>query len=67
VRQGQTSTHLAVWHRLLKRLFNFEMLVEEGTISSEDLALLSYADDPQVMWDGIRAFYDMPDKPLCCN
>ena len=50
-----------------KRLFNFEMLVEEGTISPEDLALLSYADDPQVMWDGIRAFYDMPDKPLCGN
>lgn len=47
------------------RLFNFEVLVEEGTISSEDLALLSYADDPQVMWDGIRAFYGMPDKSPC--
>lgn len=46
-----------------KRLFNFEVLVEEGTISEEDLSLFSYFDDPQAMWDGIRAFYDMPDLP----
>lgn len=44
-----------------KRLFNFDMLVEEGTVSPEDLALLSYSDDPQAMWEGIRAFYNMPD------
>jgi hypothetical protein len=48
-----------------KRLFNFDVLVEEGTISAEDLALLSYSDDPQAMWDGIRAFYGMPDMDEC--
>ncbi len=43
-----------------KRLFNFEVLVEEGTISPEDLALITYVDDPQAAWDGIRRFYGMP-------
>jgi hypothetical protein len=43
-----------------KRLFNFEVLVEEGTISREDLDLFSYVDDPQVAWDTIRQFYGMP-------
>ncbi len=42
-----------------KRLVNFDVMVEEGTISKEDLALFSYTDDPQVAWDTIRAFYAM--------
>ncbi|MBY0464564.1 MAG: TIGR00730 family Rossman fold protein [Burkholderiales bacterium] len=50
-----------------KRLFNFEVLVEDGTISPEDLALLTYSDDPQAMWDGIRTFYNMPDQNGCCD
>lgn len=50
-----------------KRLFNFEVLVEEGTISPEDLGLINYADDPQAIWDHIRAFYNMPDTPLCAE
>ena len=43
-----------------KRLFNFEVLVEEGTISADDLKLFTYVDDPRQVWDGIRAFYGMP-------
>jgi len=43
-----------------KRLFNFEVLVEEGTISPEDLNLITYVDDPQAVWNGIRTFYGMP-------
>lgn len=40
-----------------KRLFNFEMLVEEGMISPEDLSLFQYADTPQEAWQHIRQFY----------
>ena len=43
-----------------KRLFNLDMLVEEGTVSPEDLDLLTYVDDPQAAWDCIRNFYGMP-------
>ena len=40
-----------------KRLFNFEVLVEEGAISREDLDLFRYTDDPEEAWDMIRKFY----------
>jgi hypothetical protein len=40
-----------------KRLFNFEVLVEEGAISPEDLDLFRYTDDPEEAWDMIRKFY----------
>lgn len=42
-----------------KRLVNFDVMVEEGTISKEDLALFTYTDDPQVAWDTIKAFYKL--------
>ncbi|MBS7351396.1 MAG: TIGR00730 family Rossman fold protein [Comamonas sp.] len=42
-----------------KKLFNFEMLVEEGMISPEDLSLFHYADTPQEAWDVIRLFYHL--------
>ncbi len=42
-----------------KRLVNFEVLVEEGAISPEDLALFSYADEPAEAWDIIRGFYGL--------
>jgi uncharacterized protein (TIGR00730 family) len=42
-----------------KRLVNFEVMVEEGTVSREDLALFTYTDDPQVAWDTIRTFYEL--------
>ncbi|WP_066271560.1 TIGR00730 family Rossman fold protein [Hydrogenophaga palleronii] len=42
-----------------KRLLNLEVLVEEGTISPEDLNLFKYVDDPQDAWEHIVRFYDL--------
>ncbi len=42
-----------------KRLVNFDMLVEEGAISPEDLKLVTYVDEPQDAWDAIRSFYHL--------
>ncbi len=42
-----------------KRLFNFEVMLEEGAISPEDLKLFQYVDDPQVAWDSIKRFYKL--------
>ncbi len=42
-----------------KRLINFELLVDEGVISPEDMNLLQFADDPQTAWDIIKAFYQL--------
>ncbi len=42
-----------------KRLLNLEVLVEEGTISPEDLDLFEYVDDPQAAWAAIARFYDL--------
>ena len=43
-----------------KRLINFEVLVEEGMISPEDLDLFVFVDDPHVAWNHIMRFYDLP-------
>jgi uncharacterized protein (TIGR00730 family) len=43
-----------------KRLFNVEVLLEEGAISREDLNLFQYADDPEQAWGLIRDFYELP-------
>jgi uncharacterized protein (TIGR00730 family) len=43
-----------------KRLVNFDVLVEQGTISAEDLDLFTYVDDPQDAWDYILNFYNLP-------
>ena len=40
-----------------KRLVNFDVLVEEGAISPEDLKLFNYADDPETAWKLICDFY----------
>ena len=44
-----------------QRLLNLDVLVEEGTVSPEDLRLFTYADDPQAAWDYIRRFYNLPE------
>ena len=44
-----------------KRLLNFDVLLDEGAISPEDLALFSYADDPMTAWEAIRSFYHLSD------
>jgi len=42
-----------------KRLVNFDMLIEAGTISPEDLELFTYVDSPEAAWDYIKEFYDL--------
>lgn len=41
------------------RLIDFEVLVEENTISPEDLALFSFTDEPEQAWARIRDFYGL--------
>ncbi len=43
-----------------KRLIHFDVLVEEGMISPEDVNLFKLVDDPQDAWDHIVQFYDLP-------
>ena len=42
-----------------KRLVNFDVLIEEGAISPDDLKLFEYVDEPQAAWDAIRKFYKL--------
>jgi uncharacterized protein (TIGR00730 family) len=46
-----------------QRLFNLDALVEDGTISEEDLALFQYVDSPQQAWQSIGDFYKLPLTP----
>jgi uncharacterized protein (TIGR00730 family) len=42
-----------------KRVLHFDVLVEEGVISEEDLDLFHYADSVEDAWGAIRAFYEL--------
>jgi uncharacterized protein (TIGR00730 family) len=42
-----------------KRLINFDVLIEEGVVSPQDLDLFRYADEPEAAWDVIRSFYSL--------
>ena len=42
-----------------KRLVNFEVLVEEGAISPEDMDLFQITDSPETAWAMIRDFYKL--------
>lgn len=42
-----------------RRLINFDILVEEGMISPEDLALFQFADTPEQAWHIICRFYNI--------
>jgi uncharacterized protein (TIGR00730 family) len=42
-----------------KRLFNTDVMLEEGVISPQDLELFTYVDDPQAGWNVIKTFYDL--------
>ena len=44
-----------------KRLFNLEMLVDEGAIHEEDLKLFNYVDDIKEAWYLIKDFYKSKD------
>jgi uncharacterized protein (TIGR00730 family) len=41
------------------RLINFELLIEEGTISRDDLKLFHITDDPEEAWSVIQRFYQI--------
>jgi uncharacterized protein (TIGR00730 family) len=45
----------AFWQKLI----NFDMLVEEGLISPEDLDLIQYADTPEHAWQLIMDYYQL--------
>lgn len=47
-----------------KRLFNFDMLVEEGMISPEDVKLFRYADSPEEAWQHIQNFYRLNGEKI---
>ncbi len=42
------------------RLINFDVLIEEGTISPQDIGLFTITDDPHEAWNAIKAFYKLP-------
>ena len=42
-----------------KRLFNTDVMLEEGVISPQDLGLFTYVDEPKAAWDVIRTFYGL--------
>jgi len=42
-----------------KQLFNFELLMEEGMISPQDLQLFHYVDTPEAAWKIIQDFYQL--------
>lgn len=43
-----------------RRMFDASVLVEEGTISEQDLRLLQYVDTPEDAWQAIGDFYRLP-------
>jgi hypothetical protein len=40
-----------------KRVVQFDVLVDEGVVSPQDLELINFADTPEAAWDVIRGFY----------
>jgi uncharacterized protein (TIGR00730 family) len=48
-----------------KRIVDFEFLIEEGTISAEDLDLFKLVDTPEDALHAIRVFYGMQDESFC--
>jgi hypothetical protein len=45
------------------RLVDWEMFVEEGTISPEDIELISYAETAQEAWELVTRFYQFHPQP----
>ena len=49
-----------------RRVVNFEALVEEGTISPNDLDLFHFVETAEQAWDHVCAYYAGSDFPLPC-
>ena len=45
-----------------KRLINMDVLVEEGTVTPEDLQLFRYVDTPEAAWQAIGDFYQLSQR-----
>lgn len=41
------------------RLFNLDVMIEEGVISPNDVKLIQFVDTPEAAWDAIRTFYEL--------
>jgi uncharacterized protein (TIGR00730 family) len=50
---------LLMGSRYWQRIINFDALVEEGTISQQDLQIFHYVDSAEEAWTTIKAFYGM--------
>ncbi|MFM8588929.1 MAG: LOG family protein, partial [Limnohabitans sp.] len=59
-RKAQPVPILLYGSAFWQRLINLDVLVEEGTISEEDLQLLRFVDTPQDAWQAICSFYNLP-------
>lgn len=44
-----------------KQVFNFDLLVQEGMISPQDLSLFHFVDTPEAAWKIITDFYQLPE------
>ena len=44
-----------------QKLFNFDLLIEEGMISPQDVDLFHFVDTPEAAWAIIKDFYSLPD------
>ncbi len=42
-----------------KRLINFDMLIEYGTISPDDMELFTIVDTPEAAWNCVKEFYNL--------
>ena len=43
-----------------RKVINFEALAEAGTISPEDMDLITFVDDAEEGWEIVRKFYNLP-------
>ncbi len=41
------------------RLFNLDVMIEEGVISPDDVKLIQFVDTPEAAWNAIRTFYEL--------
>jgi predicted Rossmann-fold nucleotide-binding protein len=46
-----------------EKVVNFQELVNQGTISQEDLSLFSYVETAREAWEAIAGFYNTEDRP----
>jgi uncharacterized protein (TIGR00730 family) len=44
------------------KLVNFQLLVDEGMISADDVALMTLVDTPEAAWEAIRSFYELRNE-----